>query len=353
MRRRHFFLFAILALLGGFIGESLTTLVTPTQKVIDVLETPDLKRFAVIRGSGDSFRVQVMEAATGRKVGRQIQVSVGYLSLSGDGEVLFYSKGKEVRVYKVSTGKVLAEYQLDRGDYAGPIRPSYNGRQFYFISSSGGPSEWVVVDSRSGKILLQRGAEDTDCFSLVFSSDGKRLAAAYGQTDRTELWTLTPQPRLIQELQDTAFVSRANRGKWFATRGYATTHTFFYDFNSGAKIASLPTGEYDSYDMTCDEGRRVLTSGHDGVKVWSLDTSNVLYAAKPSIGELSADGTVVCSSTQWKTSLHAVDSGRQLLEFQNDEGRCVVGLDHKRRKGRVWIHDFMDDTLKSYTYKRD
>jgi WD40 repeat protein len=356
MLLRRIILFTLLALLGYTFGQWLEPSASTFKNVVHVLETESQHKMGLIFGrSGESsFKVRVIDSATGKKIGKEIRVPYSDLALSDNGERLFSLGEKDMSVYDIATGKRIAHYPiLEDDEEVWRLESSQEGGLFYTVSSVG-YSSWIMrlFDAETGREILRRGSGDPDSFGMVISLDESKIAVCYSQSSRMELWSVGKKPKLLELYSDTRWVNGAANNRWFCGQGRSATETVFYDFASGSVIAKLPTGHHDDYESTCPDGKLALTWGLGHVKIWNIaDAKPQLDIPKVGYGHLGQDGKSLYTVSE-EIQVYSVNGGKQLKKMPFPEGSdAIVGFGHRSGKGKIWLHDWDKLTVTSYGYR--
>jgi WD40 repeat protein len=152
--------------------------------------TPDAKHLASLSGSDDSLRL--WDPATGKEVAR-LSVSVSSAAFARDGSVVVVDDDGKGKVWFPATGTVrdLPADALPVG--AGVLAVHPDGRSF----AVAGGTAVALIDTASGKTRGElKSPEGQSPMRLLYSPDGRWLAATGGQKSGVWLWDLRLMKRV-------------------------------------------------------------------------------------------------------------------------------------------------------------
>ena len=262
---------------------------------------------------------------------RHREVVVNAIAFSPDGQTLAAGEGREVRLWDVSTGKLMSTFKEHQGRvYAVAFSP--DGKTLAGVSSKGGRSSWHLVvlldplaprhlvphtirlwDAKTGTTQLTFSANTLPITELEFSSDSKLLIA--NEQGFIDVYDSVTGHR--EQFSRSRFVHDAIRN----TYGFNALA-----FSSDGK--TLATGGRDNDRRLCDVADAEI-------QLWDTDTGHLLHTFN-SPGRrvnwlvFSPDGKTlasVCDDWDWWNKIFIWDlENRRLLSIINTGKRGIKAL---------------------------
>jgi Tol biopolymer transport system component len=232
-----------------------------------VVYSPDGQRLV---SAGDAtFRL--WDAATGRELRRWDRLAEA-VAFSPDGQILATSNEEHaIQLWEVATGKEIRQLAQPRAIWVRSVAFSPDGK---VLATGGGYFDDRIRfwDPATGKERRRFGEHQGVITALVFSSDGKTLAAR-SSDDTIRLWELaTGQPRLLLKGTQAGDVSLAFSpdGKLLAS-GSTDVTVLLWDVTGRRREGRLETVELSSREL---EALWTDLAGDDAVKayqaIWKL-----------------------------------------------------------------------------------
>jgi WD40 repeat protein len=243
------------------------------RRVHSLAFSPDSNRLACVTDRG---AVRVWETTTGRAV-RNIPTGLQDIwgaAFSPDWRHLALADGHTVRVWDPATGIELSTF---RGNFRGHVRAlafAPGGKCLALVDDERDVVE--LWDVETGQETVTLGGDADQLFSLAFSQDGQRLAAA--GADVVTIWHTTTGELLLTLRGPT----RLGRGVPIEWRGLAFSPDgkrlasaseeviTVWNATTGEELLTLHGHTRDVLSLRFSpDGRRLLSVGTDGtVKVW-------------------------------------------------------------------------------------
>jgi WD40 repeat protein len=278
------------------------------------------------------------------------------LTLSADSKLL--ATGDEacvIRLWEVASGKLL--HRFDGHCLSGVARSIALAPDGKALAAAvnrkglGGPLEQVVLwDTASGKELRRLGEPlESACMCLVFSPDGKAVAAGEGGKQRDDgvweagkihVWDAatgkevkawpghTPWNLFGGGVQAVAFTADGKR----LISGGADKAVRLWDAATGAVVRSFAGHAKDVHCVALSPDGKVLatSSGDETVRLWDVATGTELHVLKPSKGVgavvFAPDGkTLLTGSVDGRIRLWEVATGKALRELPGHQA-YVTGV---------------------------
>jgi WD40 repeat protein/serine/threonine protein kinase len=254
-------------------GRVILPLPQDNHRVHSLTFSPDGAHLGGVTGRG---ALQVWETTSGRVV-HHLEGEprdCGSAAFSPDWGRLALADGSAVRVCDCTTGMGLATLRGNRpgGIYTVAFAPG--GKRLALVDDNDGPVE--LWDVATGQHLLTLGGHTSQVFSLAFSRDGRRLAAAaakgvtiWDTTTGETLLTLRGPTRIgravLLECRGVAFGPDGERLATASEEGITV-----WNATTGEELLTLDGHPRDVKSLAfSSDGQRLLSAGVDGtVKVW-------------------------------------------------------------------------------------
>ncbi len=291
-------------------GKELRTITGPEEGVNAIAFSGD---GALLAGGGKGKVVCVWDAATGKELRRLEghKDEVRSLALSRRGDVLAVGDGAGVRLWEVSSGKLLITLAVKEGAGGVALSPDCrlvaalggggavwlwersSGRRLHRMELGGGSSEGSVVFSPDGKVVAATNRGPATVFDvssgkrvfratdggsqrgrpLAFSPDGRLLAASTSHNDgRIQLWDWA-QGKEVRVLAPHSDCVRALAfspdGKTLASAADGES-VHLHDVTTGRRRLNLPGHQERVSSVAYSaNGRTIATAAWDGtVRLW-------------------------------------------------------------------------------------
>jgi len=330
----------------------------------------------VATGGVDGF-AKIWEVAHG-KLREVLKLSghdnpVGSVSLNRDGTrlVSWGQVSGEARTWDVSPagrGEVLTLPGPQSGlEFHPDIGFTPDGRRL--VASSGPAGAVRVWSVRTGKELLRFDQGATDhapahaVIGIDISPDGSSIATG-GADGRVRIFDAETGKQLLSLRRQhcvphgLCVVNRAvfsPDGSTIATTGWDATIAIF-DAHSGRRLRVLrghqPGGLGTYVAEWSRDGRRLLSTGHDGTRIWDVRTGRQLRAFPPGggpgeSGAWSPDDKEVLTESGQGPHVWDVSTGKQLrllatgapvtqITFSPDGGKLAIGTIDESSSTRIW-----------------
>jgi WD40 repeat protein len=295
--------------------------------------------------------IVLWDAATGERL-REVRVPrapVYCLAFSGDGRWLAAASGSRIRVFDVTTGRLLHELR----DIALPHALQFSadgkrllvteylkavtcvdvatGKRLQNWKPPPGPSKWLRKEESVCSFVLSPGGSFI-AWKVDTPPDYSKVPPGvipppYRPRPTTLLITETGTDKLLYrktfaERELESFVFSPNGQRYFVGRDRVTA----YETATGKALFDLKASCEGAAAISPDGGRAVIVSGWSDVRMWDLNAGNPLYGLSPGLvcvyynhWDFSGDG---------KRLVMATDSTLRL--FETAEGREVKFPGHRR-----------------------
>ncbi|SEG99801.1 WD40 repeat [Nonomuraea solani] len=243
-------------------------------KAADLVFTPDGSRMVASFPKGSELR----SAATGELVARLGEIGAPDFSPDGSRMATTGYEDTAVRIWSVSSGKVLADLEGHAGWVTG-VQFSPDGSLLATASSDGSAQLW---DARTGKeIAVLKGHTDS-VESVVFSPDGSRLATS-GEDRTVRLWDGSSGEKIATLTGHTGNVGRMTfspDGSRLVTASEDLTARIWDTFTGRAAVFKGHT-EFVFGVAINPDGSRLATVDHAGiVNLWDTATRRPMITRK-------------------------------------------------------------------------
>jgi eukaryotic-like serine/threonine-protein kinase len=307
-----------------------------TKPIFDIAYSPDGRQLAT--SSSDSVRL--WDSATAQQLFELAAGANPVLRYSADSTRLLTNEkaaGGKYRLWDTTTGKLVAVI----GDSLGPevdrdqgIIFSPDGRR---IAAAAG-KEVRLYDARTGRRLLSLGPHEWAVEGVYFSADGKRVCAQKffdNGPNAVYLWNVDTG-RLVAKL--TAPRTMVEHAAFSPDSAYLATPSQhpenlvrLWDPATGKLLHTL-AGHTNSLDALCfsPNCRKLLTSSGDNTaRLWDVQTGAEIavlrgHAASVGLALFSPDGTrILTGSSDHTLRLWDARNGDLITVLRGHEGPCV------------------------------
>jgi WD40 repeat protein/serine/threonine protein kinase len=316
-------------------GKELRALKGHTATVWKVAFSPDGKRLAsagwLWLPFGKSMAVKVWDTQTGKEL-----LSIpdcGYsVAFSPDSKHLACGAWEGSNTVQVRDAQSGLELFTLKGDTrrAHSLAFSADGKRLA-AAGYGAVRVWDIQIANS-PLILQEGKPP-----FAFSPDGKRLASAGGTGGEVKVWdALTGQEQLTLKVRKARVTNLAFHpdGKRLATSGQDDA----FSGQGGVRVCDAQTGKEllalkgaATHVVFSPDGKRLASACiNTTVKVWDAQTGNELHILRPTGGGMwgfaafSPDGKRLAYASAGRITVWDVETGRELLTFDNHRGYDVV-----------------------------
>jgi WD40 repeat protein/DNA-binding SARP family transcriptional activator len=278
---------------------------------------------------------------------------------------------RDARVWDVSPagrGEVLTlPGPQSKPEWRADIAFTPDGRR---LVASSGPAGMVRVWSvQTGKELLPLDQSDADrapthaATGIDVSTDGSRIATAgadgsvriFDSETGKQLLALRHQHCVPHGLCVVNHAVFSPDGSKIATTGWDATIDVL-DADSGRHLRVLrghePGGVGTAFVEWSRDGKRLLSTGHDGMRIWDVHSGRQLLALPPGggpgqSGAWSPDGNEVLEESGLGPRVWDATTGKQLrliatgapvteLRFSRDGGKLAIGTIDESSTTRIW-----------------
>lgn len=203
---------------------------------------------------------------------KKLEISEKYyrnVTLSPDGRYIVTAEDDGIQFWNTQSGELFRTLKGIRA----PFTFSPDGRK---IAAQGDDDSVHVFDSQSGKILRTMEGEGYSIYSIVFSSDGRKILG--GGQGTVRIWDVE-SGKVLQTLDITwskddaitaAFSPDSN--KILTTTRYGASAQI-WDVVTGKKVRSISLGIFGGSIRNAafsPDGRKVLTTGKTA-RIWNLE----------------------------------------------------------------------------------
>jgi WD40 repeat protein/tRNA A-37 threonylcarbamoyl transferase component Bud32 len=249
-------------------GQQLPSLIGHTGQVMSVMFSPDGSRLASASMDGTVMLWDVVAAKELRTL-KGHKDGVVSVTFSPDGRRLA-SAGLDgtTRLWDPDSGQELSALKGIGGVFFSP-----DGRRLAAIGADRSGWTMMVWDSGSGQDLRKLQGHMDQVFSVAFSPDGTRLAAACGD-GTVKLWDVVSGQPLHTLKGHTKWVSSvafSPDGKRLVTAGSTDRAVKLWDVATGQQLRILPDFAVSCVAFSPD-GKRVIAGGQSvELKLWDVD----------------------------------------------------------------------------------
>jgi RNA polymerase sigma factor (sigma-70 family) len=341
-----------------------TFAVLPKHK--DVLEPPGSCCLHTIRFSpdgrflaveGDDNRSYVLDAATGKVWHHFKEEIIACPTFSPDGKTFVLqvwggkrSKGHEIQVCDVSTGKVLRHWEA-HSELICDIAFSPDAK----LLAAAGTDRITIWDAVTGEVHTRIKKKMGQIKNLAFTHDGKTLLAGSEEVGRVHFWDVATgkeQRQLDPRMGLLRSMTLSADGKTVAAGGVYNTIRL-WDVATGRELFPDQTGHNAPVDAVAfSPDGKLLASGGENRQIWIWD----IATGKP-VRQLRGTGAAVAFSPDSKRlaavgrydgdiiRVWDIASGAELLSLSDGEG------DKNRTSYRVLAFAPDGKTLRSVDWK--
>ena len=251
------------------------------------------------------FKIKVWDAATGNEIDEIdfTKIKSQKLGLNPAGNQIAVSTDNKIKLFDLSTGKVLRTFSGQHEGYVLHFRFSNNGKQ---IATKSNDETIKLWDTQNGKLLHTISLEKNDLVrDICYSPDGKWIAVAgraltlWNTNDGSQLKTFD-----LKKWSLLRCICVSPDGRWIATGN--GDHTIkLWDVATKQELRTY-TGHVGT--VTCvsfsPDGQQIVSGSDDGtVKLWNTDSSQPVstyrgHTAGVTSVVFSPDGTRIVSGSK-------------------------------------------------------
>lgn len=282
-----------------------------------------------LAGTNDYVGVKLFDLSTAAEMRQFTGFADGVHSLAftPDGRYLATSSyHNTVRLWDLSTGNLVKQYQQQRGGSSTRIALSPDGRYAVTQDVNNSLQAWEL--SSGNDVRPFKGHSDT-ITAILFSPDGKHVVS--GSRDKTiKLWDFATGNEIRSFNGHTGFVTAialTGDGRYLLSGSDDKTMRL-WETSTGREVRTFPAQGSEVWSVAVSsDGKFGLSGGHDGtITLWDLSTgnmirtvgkhSNIVYSLA-----FTPDGRFALSgSFDYTARLWDIASGTEVWSFRGHSG---------------------------------
>jgi len=288
-----------------------------TSRLLHKLEVPDVDRHwpnslvfsadgkTLIASTNPHASMHFWDAATGKHL-RRFDQGANHLTVSPDGRLLAGTAGDCVRVWDLSTGKLLDANEEAHEDTISQIAAVGN-----IVATAGNDNTTRVWDAVTGNQRIKLTHADRFFGGVALSPDGSRLVTS-GHDDTVSLWD-TATGRLIYKLPGHGRIGFRGRV------GFTSDGKYFLSFGTDLYLRKwdAATGKAVLEHAIRPEGLKIPEDEN------GIDLQRLLNETSLQNGSVSPDGRLLLLSTAFKVYVFDAGTGREVYQVPNEGGYIV------------------------------
>jgi WD40 repeat protein len=315
--------------------QKLATLQGHLNEVWSVTFSPDGQKLA----SGDKDTTVKLWSTVRQSNENALTSSHLPLWFSADGHTLITSDPNlNLQIWELPAGHLVRTIDTHAEGHRGPMfGPSISpdGQRGALLTRQGTVQEW---DLRDGHRTTSYALEDTNPARVIFSADGRFLAASGFQHGLAKVWDRTTGQEIARFPDTRRAIALSPDGRLFATSSGNEYAIKLWDLATKAEIATLHGHQWVVLQLAFSpDGKRLVSGAIDNTaRIWDTASRRQLFVLQGHQSGVhtvafSPDGrTVATGSTDETVKLWNVATGQQLLtlrEFKEDLGMVLFSPD--------------------------
>ena len=203
------------------------------------------------------------------------------IAVAPDGSLISYGRDATVRTWDLATGKVTAQIRVEQDLNAGGFALSRDGR---FVAVARNAETVGIYERATGRLVTKIPAANSVMKFLVFSPDGRWLAACNGSDGRIQIWeTATGRAVMNKKLPQVAYGSVACAfsadSRLFAHEDHGQVR--FWDTATWTERPPLEKAYAPMGLAFSPDGRTIATASVEGIRVYETATHKCRAHIRP------------------------------------------------------------------------